>query len=763
MSDKKPETNRQVLILFLILISTVFVCELAGLEVTGGDPDRFFRPLKSELVRNIKQFQLPLWSDLFGFGMPLAAQSEIGAFYLPHYFIYGIFGVGSGYRLSMVLHQALAAFFIWKLSRRWNSSTLGCMMAVLIYIFGGFPTVQASKEWAVLGMAWLPGAYLGTEIWLESESKKGIALLGLSLACLALIGHFQMAQLTSLGLFLWVLARMIGNRQIIRKIPGLIMAVVIAICVASPQLALSWQYAEEVGATDRSFSTLAYYSYPTLNFLELIFPLWTRTLAGGPEGAYWTIHQTTQFEACQFVGSCGIIFAILGLCQKESRKYSAGLLLISIISIAISTMPQWSPQSYASILQIPGMGLFRCPARYGVLLHFALAMLASLGSGGRLRKIPLIMIISVFTISYYQLIHIPDIVYNIAGSQIRPRFDVAKTIIAGTQCFLIALFLASRQSARKPLWQAVILLFLFSELMYFYYAGPTRWGKSLDMIHTSSLLESLTGADSPGSLCGPVDNMPVVAGSRTVAGYFGVKMPPANEMAKGVVESIIRLDQQGRTGEMDAYLRRLGATHQLHLSAVAVAKIFKEDPLAKAISALQGRNQPLYLRKIENPQNAIAVFNGQIQKANDDNSAFLQWLNQPESTNNIYYSSIKPELVNEIQSMTIDRNAVVEPSGDLRKFRIKHSGSLILILRMTFDQGWKIKQKNMTQAMLFPLNGGLTGLLVKSTEMKPETTEIELYYWPDIFNYTLPIAAAGVACLILLVSLRESGKTIRID
>ncbi|MFM7130107.1 MAG: hypothetical protein ACKO0V_12190, partial [bacterium] len=206
-----------------------------------------------------------------------------------------------------------------------------------------------------------------------------------------------------------------------------------------------------------------------------------------------------------------------------------------------------------------------------------------------------------------------------------------------------------------------------------------------------------------------------------------------------------------------------GATHQLHLSAVAVAKIFKEDPLAKAISALQGRNQPLYLRKIENPQNAIAVFNGQIQKANDDNSAFLQWLNQPESTNNIYYSSIKPDVANEIQSLTIDRNAVVEPSGDLRKFRIKHSGSLILILRMTFDQGWKIKQKNMTQAMLFPLNGGLTGLLVKSTEMKPETTEIELYYWPDIFNYTLPIAAAGVACLILLVSLRESGKTIRID
>ena len=59
--------------------------QLLGLEVVGGDPDKFFRPLKSEFVRNIIEGRLPLWSDLFGFGMPLAGQSEIGAFYLPHH------------------------------------------------------------------------------------------------------------------------------------------------------------------------------------------------------------------------------------------------------------------------------------------------------------------------------------------------------------------------------------------------------------------------------------------------------------------------------------------------------------------------------------------------------------------------------------------------------------------------------------------------------------------------------------------------------
>ena len=758
MSYSKSEKNQYILLLFLILISIVFVFEIAGFEVIGGDPDRFFRPLKSELVRNINNFQLPLWSDLFGFGMPLAAQSEIGAFYLPHYLTYSIFGVGSGYRLSMVLHQWLAAFFIWKLCIRWNADTLGCMIAVFIYLFGGFPTIQASKEWAVLGMAWLPGSFLGTEIWLQTKDRKGLAILGLSLASLALIGHFQMAQITSLGLLFWVFARLIGNRHLIRRIPGLIFSTAIAVCIASPQIALSWRYAEEVGATERSFSTLAYYSYPLMNFLELIFPLWTRTLTGGPEGAYWTIHQTTQFEACQFVGTCGIVFAVIGLFRRTAGNITLGLCVLSILSIILITMPQWSPSGYAAVLRFPGMGLFRCPARYGILLHFSLALLAARGVGEKGGRLPIIILISLFTVSLYELFKIPEMVYLVSGSRIKLNFNLATTVAEGFVFFLFALFLSTRNLDKSTVWQAALLIFVFCEMCFFYLTGPTRWGGSIDLFNSSQILKTVAMNGPENSVCGPVDNIPVRIGVRTTAAYFGVKMPNANEMAKSIVESTNRLDRQGRNGEYDNYLRKLGATHQLQLSPGQGSEVFPDDSLSRVIAPLQGRNQPLYLRKIENAENDIAVFNGQLQGVKDDETAFLQWLNQPVNSNNIFYSSGQISQINEIQPLKIDQNAVIESSEALRHFRVKHDGSFILILRRTFDTGWKVNAKNNSEARLFPINGGLTGLLVKSEEMKSNTIEIELYYWPGVLNYTLPLAAAGIGCIILLFIPIKSGK-----
>ena len=107
-----PKVPRLSTFLFLILLAIPMLLQIMCLEVVGGDPDRFFRPLKSELVRQMFHGKIPLWSDLFGFGMPLAGQSETGAFYLPHYIIYGLFGVGAGYRVSMVLHQIVGAVFI---------------------------------------------------------------------------------------------------------------------------------------------------------------------------------------------------------------------------------------------------------------------------------------------------------------------------------------------------------------------------------------------------------------------------------------------------------------------------------------------------------------------------------------------------------------------------------------------------------------------------------------------------------------------------
>ena len=83
---------------------------LAGIEPVGGDPDLMYRPIKQELARRLRAGTLPYWSDHFGLGVPLVAESHVAAFYPPNWLLYRALDVPTAYRLSLWLHfVALAA------------------------------------------------------------------------------------------------------------------------------------------------------------------------------------------------------------------------------------------------------------------------------------------------------------------------------------------------------------------------------------------------------------------------------------------------------------------------------------------------------------------------------------------------------------------------------------------------------------------------------------------------------------------------------
>src|SRR4051794_36511815 len=77
---------------------------LVGYEPVGGDPDRIYRPVKAELARSLRLGQLPFWSDRFGLGVPLVAESHVAAFYPPNLVLCGFCDVSFAYRISMWLH-----------------------------------------------------------------------------------------------------------------------------------------------------------------------------------------------------------------------------------------------------------------------------------------------------------------------------------------------------------------------------------------------------------------------------------------------------------------------------------------------------------------------------------------------------------------------------------------------------------------------------------------------------------------------------------
>ncbi|MBI1325108.1 hypothetical protein GC170_18240 [bacterium] len=779
--------SRHAFLLASGLFGIFIVAQIAGIEVVGGDPDRFFRPLKSELVRSLSSGELPLWSDRFGFGMPLAAESEVGAFYTPHWFIYPAFGTSLGYRVSQCLHQYLALAFSYLLARRLGAMPLGAALGAMIFVLGGFPTIQASKEWAILGMAWMPAAFLGTETWLDSgwnrSGRRGLSLLSISLACLALIGHFQMAQLTSLGLAIWVSTRTFADRSLLRRWPGLLVAVTLAAAIASPQLALSFQYADSVGALNRSLSTLSYYSYPVECLTELAVPLWTRRVAGGPEGAFWTLRNTTRFEAAMFAGTAGLILAIIGIFTRaEWENRSFPLLALIIAGFGISTMPQWSVEGYATLIELPGMGLFRCPGRYGVLAHLGLALAAARGWGRWPNAGSIVAILATFISSAWFLrsfLSKPLIAPGI-GAKL-PVVDSAVKLAGFTDPLIFVVTLVSFYffailillSLTRPKLKVLLFLLATCELTYFYFAGPTRWGWSLGLPESSSLLTRLAeeSANGPVMVGGKLDNVPVTAGATTAAAYFGVSMPTANELLKTKIEVITsNINRTHGAKEKNPFLS-MGVRYSIDVvrpspgSWIEAGKAFPYDPLSEAIPKTMPGPRTLYLTDHLRPDSNLpdwAYTARGFSIARDHFSAFDQLFSNPTiAAFERQHEFQRDDSFNFglLTSDRLDTEATVITDRLRLALTVRHSRTALIILRRTYDEGWlAIDESSGQEYPIRPVFGGIQAITVPSSGTRTEMTEtkIRLKYRPVSLAYTIPASVISSIFIMLLSFARRN-------
>src|SRR3954463_11015976 len=109
MPDLRGAIPRPPLVVSLVVVGLTLAGLAAGYEPIGSDPDLLYRPLKSELARALGEGRLPLWSDRFGLGVPLAAESHVAAFYPPNWALYRLLPVNPAYRLALALHALAAA------------------------------------------------------------------------------------------------------------------------------------------------------------------------------------------------------------------------------------------------------------------------------------------------------------------------------------------------------------------------------------------------------------------------------------------------------------------------------------------------------------------------------------------------------------------------------------------------------------------------------------------------------------------------------
>jgi hypothetical protein len=509
------------LILALVLVGTILGGLLVGYEPVGGDPDRMYRPLKTELARALHDGHLPFWSERFGLGVALVAESHAAAFYPPNFVLYKLLDVSMAYRLSMWIHYLALVATTYGYARCLGVGTWGSSLTSLAFTLCGFQAIHSSHEPFYLLMPYLPLALMLAERFMSSGRIAWLALLALSLGLQWTLGHFQIQTWTGGLVVVTGLWRAAFDHKPWRRALGLLVAIGWGLAIAAAQLGLSWELAQFVGQTSRNRNDLLYYSFPPTHWFEPALPRPLRELRLGAEDPYWDTQLTTGFEAALYVGTIPLIFAVIGALGKPVSRASLLWRFVVPVSFALATMPRWWPEGYLYVLALPGLGYFRVPARYTLLTSLGLAVLAGEGfdrslSNTRFRiGLVVALVFGGCAAAAAAFWAMQAIVHLRSGF-----FGYLDGFVWAGLSWIVAL-LCILGWRTKRLASLAPLLVAGIELGFFYYQCTTVWGWSIALPAQSAVLTKLAELPNVLLVGGELDNLPIRANLGTGSPYLG--------------------------------------------------------------------------------------------------------------------------------------------------------------------------------------------------------------------------------------------------
>lgn len=725
----------------------VLGCLLVGYEPVGGDPDRLYRPLKVELKRALESGSRPWWSDRFGLGVPLVAESHVAAFYPPNLVLYRVLSVAAAYRLAMLLHYLALGAATYFLGRTLGVLPWGSALAGLSFALCGFMTIHSSHEPFYQLMPYLPLAMALTERLFASGNLGWAAALALSLGAQWTMGHFQI-QAWSNGLVLVIaLWRVMVDGRSWRRGAEVLAAVALGIGLAAIQLGPSGLFARQVGQTRRPINDLLFYSYPPSHWFEAAFPLAMRGLEGGPEGPYWIQQETTGYEAAFYVGTIPLVLAAVALAAGRWPQTTAIYRLAGLAAFALATMPRWSRWGYVQLLAVPGFGYFRAPSRYTLISALVVALAAGEGFDRSLARKGFVRgVVCAFALALCA----GWAVWSFSAPRAQPGRvpGIPDALWIGALAWALSLVaVVLWRSGRVRSWLPFALAAI--ELGVLFHQGTTVWGWAVKLPMQSPALSLLKRKEAV-RVGGEIENTPLWAGMATAFPYLGFTLPPPNDLIERMQQPLIWEDERTGAGFDHAmtrrWLKRAGVTHLVGrpntIEPLGVLIERLRDPALDSILRRRPGDPPSRVWSVVAleppfPSARVAV----RSRVAPDRPRLLDRLSRFDDLDTAW--SLAQDLVAARPDARFGRLI----SWDGAHAVVEHDGACYLVVSRTFDPGWTARIDGAPPRAVEPVDGGLIGVRLEGSGRR----EVLLAYEApgSVWGRRISIVAAALIALLL--------------
>ena len=404
-------------IAFLVVLGTAIYWSLIGQGyiLLGFDAFVYFYPLMTYRDSRMLQGALPLWAPDYFLGVPFLANPQTGVLYPPNWLTMWL-PPPRAYAWQIYSHSLLLASGGYLVGRRVLG--LGHVAAVAIgavEAFAGFGQSLVGHINQLQAAAWMPFAFLLADRAWGRRSLRATTLLGVVLAIQVLAGHAQQSFMTVALLGVWLIGRAVlsvpsieqvastgsielvapsgsivseahitsdvptpanlrGRRdhltlfipRLVRAFIVLGIAGVIAGLLAAPQLLPTQEVTGQgIRAGGMSYREVVTFSLPPWQLMNSLLPGYTFDNQPGSE---WL----------GYVGVFGLVLAVFGIVDGRPRRLVWLIAAIALGALLLA-LGQFGPLYPVLYKVIPGLGLFRVPARWLFIYSFAIAMLIGLG------------------------------------------------------------------------------------------------------------------------------------------------------------------------------------------------------------------------------------------------------------------------------------------------------------------------------------------------------------------------------------------------
>jgi hypothetical protein len=737
------------------IVGIVLSPVLVGFGPFVGDPELMYQPIKTELTRALSMGALPFWSDRFGLGIPLIAESHVAAFYPPNWLFYRLWDVPTAYQLTLYLHMLALTGLTYLYARLLGISRPGSALAAISFALCGFQAVHAVHEPFYHLMPYLPLCLLLADRYATTGRWTWLASLALAWGVQITLGHFQIQMWTG-GLVLFTggwraLTSQSSWPRRLGRVLGLGLGLAWGLTIAWVQLQLTWELTGVSGFV-RPPQFLANFLLPPAHWAQLALPEVFLGRSSGLGETYWNHHGTTAGEACAYAGVVPLLLAFIGALAVPRFSGLTLWRLIVPLSLALATMPGWWPDLFLVLLKLPGLGWFRAPARYTLLTSLGLALFAGRGVDHLIparrfwRGFALAIFVGLG--AWVWSIHWASsnaVQMALGVGTVTPRF-----IATGLVWVLAITAIVSWRLKRLGAW--TLLLAAALELGGLFYTGPVQWRWATDLQQESPVLAKLATLGEAGLIAGRTLNLPVVVGRTTAYPNLGITPPPPNYLLESAT-----LPPGDNNLTQRRWQRRFGVSHGVWGSTddVRGTEILAEiaDPALDKImmgssSSRRGGLGPWKLVKELQPFPTAWVAR-RIHQTSQHTHKEEEWgelyttLSLADGLDDAWFlSADAPVSV----PGTAAQAARVE-SWDGRTAVVAHDGNCILILRRTYYPGWIYQVNSGPEQPVLRVNGGLQGIQLTGSG----TSQVVVRYHPTGLRSAVAMSLTGTIAAVLIL------------